>query len=225
MDEDGYQWLVNPHELRRFFTTAWVWYYELGEGLDALRQYLRHADINTTLLYGMKVKAGDNLSVEQRTLTLSILEKAAFDGLERSGAAAKPFLRLLSKIRVSVVPKEQIFSRIEKLVDLRELRLFPLPWGYCAWWRKSAASAKCITSESRRASSQRPDERKHAVVCGDGCINFLLTENPLFFAFWRHARERHQRILDNPRAPEILREAAARGKDIADRFYNEANNA
>jgi hypothetical protein len=216
-DGDGDEWHLAPHQLRRFLATTWVWYYELGPGLDALRQHLRHTDINQTVRYA----AGDMYSMvteEQVALTANILERSAFEGLDIHGPFGKRWKRLAFQINVKFVDHEQLEERVRRLVTSRKMLLHPNPWGYCVWSRRAGANAKCLALEDRHQDAKRPDNRKHAEVCA-GCVNCAITK--VFASFWAESKDRHESIAARKGIPEELREVACRGAAIANRVLLE----
>src|SRR5690606_13813209 len=140
------EWHLAPHQLRRFLATTWVWYYELGPGLDALRQHLRQTDVNQAVRYA----AGDMYSMvteEQVALTANVLERAAFEGLDIHGPFGKRWKRLAFQINVKFVDNEQLEERVRGLVASRKMLLHPNPWGYCVWSKRAGAYAKCLALE------------------------------------------------------------------------------
>lgn len=216
-DGDGEKWHLAPHQLRRFLPATWVWYYELGPGLDALRQHLRHTDINQTVRYA----AGDMYSMvteEQVALTANVLERAAFEGLDIHGPFGKRWKRLAFQINVKFVDHEQLEERVRGLLTSRKMLLHPNPWGYCVWSRRAGANAKCLALEDRHQDAKRPDNRKHAEVCA-GCVNCAITK--VFASFWAEAKDRHESIAARKDIPEELRVAACRGAAIADKVLLE----
>jgi hypothetical protein len=216
-DGDGDEWHLAPHQLRRFLATTWVWYYELGPGLDALRQHLRQTDINQAVRYA----AGDMYSMvteEQVALTANILERAAFEGLDIHGPFGKRWKRLAFQINVKFVDHEQLEDRVRGLVTSRKMLFYPNPWGYCVWSKRAGANAKCLALEDRHQDSKRPDNRKHAEVCA-GCVNCAITK--VFASFWAEAKGRHEKIAAREGVPDELREAACRGAAIANRVLLE----
>lgn len=215
-DEMGQVWLVAPHELRRFFAQTWVWYYELGPGLDALRQHLRHIDIYNTIRYGASATQGEAMSEEQKDLTVQIFEKSLFYGLELDGPFGRKLRKLAARMRVRVADPVMLSEAIRDHVEHKGLLLHPMPWGYCAWWREAAKAAKCVPKSEQPNVRTRPANRKLPEVCGDGCANFATHE--VFAAFWRESEQRHMATLARDGIPTVLRKAAAEGVRIARRY-------
>jgi hypothetical protein len=210
-DGDGDEWHLAPHQLRRFLATTWVWYYELGPGLDALRQHLRQTDVNQAVRYA----AGDMYSMvteEQVALTANVLERAAFEGLDIHGPFGKRWKRLAFQINVKFVDNEQLEERVRGLVASRKMLLHPNPWGYCVWSKRAGAYAKCLALEDRHHGAKRPETRKHAEVCAE-CANCAITK--VFALFWAEAEARHENTAARRDIPEELREAACRGATIS----------
>ena len=215
--EDGTDWRLAPHQIRRFLPNAWVWYFDLGPGLDALRQHLRHEDITMTMRYCAD-DLGEIATEEQRELTASVLERSIYEGLDVLGPFGKRWKRIAARIKISAVDPDQLGDVISEVIEQKEVLLYPQPWGYCAWWRNAAAYAQCLPKEQRNGIRSRPDNQKHAEICA-GCINCLLTE--AFAPFWIEARARHYATLSRERIPPVLAEAARTGLQISDRMCRE----
>lgn len=214
---DGTDWQLGPHQLRRFLPQAWVWYFELGPGLDALCQHLRHEDIKMAMHYA---DLGTSVTEEQRELTASVLERSVYEGLDVMGPFGKRWRRIGARIIVKAVDSDDLSGVVTEIMERKDVLLYPQPWGYCVWWRNAAAYAKCLPEELRNGIRSRPDTRKHAETCA-GCINNLLTE--IFAPFWIEARARHYAILSRDRVPPALAEAARLGVQISERVCRELN--
>lgn len=217
-DELGDVWLISPHELRRFFAIAWVWNYELGGHLDALQQHLRHIDIETTIRYASEAVQGEMVGVELRDLTLHVLERKAFAGLDLSGALGEHFKRLFTKLRVRVGSPDELSRAVVRIVEKRQLVLRPSAWGYCGWSPGRAKYARCAV-EAGVANPTGPVEWARTPETCDGCVNFATHSG--FSPFWRRAAERHRAILLNPNAPPILVEAAREGLEISMKYLRD----
>ncbi len=217
-NDDFEHWLLKSQELRRFFATAWVWYYELGEGLDALKQHLRHTDINTSLIYGRAQMRGDTLSEEQRALTLTVLEKAALGWIDLRGPGGQRMMKMFLRMRMHVTEPDRLIELIKRNVQRRNTALIPMPWGYCVWEKDAHLHAKCIShAEGEEISRARPSERKSAMTCVE-CANYLMSDAHPFSDFWKMSLERHRRIKAMVGAPEVLVEASTVGEEIALRY-------
>lgn len=209
-------WRIASHQLRRFFATIWVNYYEYGGRFEALRKMLDHTSLSTTLRYAAKRIQGDSISTEQRALAHRVMRALAFEGVEAQGPAAKYFEKLIGRMRLRFVPEDRISEWLATRVDRLKYEYNPMPWGYCAWSKLSGLSAKCVEPDKRRTGMSRPIARKNACTCGDGCAQFLTTDN--FNPFWATSYERHARVAGNPAAPRRMVAAAQRGMNIAIRF-------
>lgn len=218
-DDLGEIWMVSPHELRRFFTQAWVWYYELGAGLDALRQHLRQIDLHNAIHYAASTVQGEALGEEQRELTARIMERSLIEGLEVEGPFGRRLLKLAARLRVSVVGPDELVDAIRRHIDHRQLSLHPMPWGYCAWSKQAILVAKCATEQERKSGRARPQGRKKAEVCGGACGNFLF--HSVFRPFWAGALERHSAVARRKNVPAELRHAARDGARIARKYFAE----
>jgi len=220
-DEDGEEWHLAPHQLRRFLATTWAWYYELGPGLEALRTFMRHSDIDQTVRYAADEKKA-MVTEEQVSMTASILERAAFEGLDVFGPFGKRWKRLAAQINIKFVDFKEKGNRLRELIVSRQISFFPNPWGYCAWSKKAGIYAKCLAPEERRGGLPRPQTRKHAETCAD-CANCIITE--VFAPFWAEAEARHEMVASRTNIPDVLREAARKGVIIARRICREMGGA
>lgn len=210
-DDDGEDWHLAPHQLRRFLATSWIWYFELGPGLDALRTHLRHTDMAQSIRYAAgEVQA--MVSEEKVALTANILERSMFEGLDIFGSFGKRWKRVAAKIRVKFVDFDEQRERIKAVMRSRNLTFSPNPWGYCAWSDKAGLYARCVELAQRRIGLERPQNRKHADICAD-CPNCVLTQ--VFAPFWEEAEARHQKVAARPNIPDALRQAATQGMLIA----------
>ncbi|NKK38557.1 hypothetical protein GFL72_28675 [Rhizobium leguminosarum bv. viciae] len=203
---DGETWKLAPHQLRRFFVTAWINYYEYGRHFKALSDFLDHASLGTTVRYGAGIVRGGVISRAQKNLTNSILSEVALGNIFAKGPAARNWVRFAERLRIRAIPKDQIPEWLAERRDRSDHNVFPMPWGYCIWSKLAGSHAQCLDKEERVLGISRPRNRKRACVCGNGCPNFLTTE--VFSAFWEHAVERHERLAANASAPLRYREAS-----------------
>ncbi|WP_336055218.1 hypothetical protein [Nitratireductor sp. CH_MIT9313-5] len=216
--EDGKEWRLAPHQLRRFLPSAWVWYFEIGPGLDALRQHLRHEDISMSLRYCLDETSDALATEEQRELTASILERSIYEGLDIVGPFGKRWQRIAARIQVEAVPPDEVGEIISEIIEQKDVLLYPQPWGYCTWWRNAAAYAKCLEPADRHGIRSRPEGPKSAQLCS-GCINCMVTK--VFAGFWADAQTRHEAIAAREDIPEMLKQAAAEGLQTANRMAAE----
>jgi hypothetical protein len=220
-DEDGEEWHLSPQQFRRFLANAWVWYFELGPGLDALKQHLRQADVRMAVHYA----AGDIYTMvteEQISLTATILERATFDGLDIWGPFGKRWKRLAARINVRIVDYEQIGDTVRGIITSRDMMFYPNPWGYCVWSTKAGLYAECIQKDERRRNLKRPTNRKHADICAK-CANCAITK--VFAAFWAEAEERHNAVASRTDIPDELSDAARQGSAIARKVRQDLGTA
>ncbi|OQM74579.1 site-specific integrase [Manganibacter manganicus] len=218
-DELGHIWLINPHELRRFFAITWVWYFELGDGLDALKKHLRHVDVETTVRYGSSAYHGEVLGEEQREFTHDMMEKAAFNGLDLAGPAGRRIRRWFALLQVHISDPAEMADAIAVQVERKGILLHPTPWGYCMWWLGAARKAKCI--KDGKLTDKWPSGRKEPNECGK-CINFAT--HRVFQPFWSSALHRHRRMQSTAGAPKELIEAAVDGERIAGLYAGEEDD-
>lgn len=209
---NGKVWRFNSHQFRRLFVTIWTSYYEFGGNIEALRKYLGHGDIRTTVRYATGLTQGNALSEKAREMTLKIINSIAFEGREVQGGAAVRYTKVLSRLRIRLVPETRIADWVTHHVDKLKTVLNPMPWGYCVWSRIAGKRAKCIAEDQRKVGKDRPNHKEICSNCA-GCANFLKTD--VFDGFWAAAYDRHDRIANNPAAPDTLRSAAKIGRQIA----------
>jgi integrase len=211
----GKIWPFKSHQFRRLFVTIWVSYYEFAGNIEALRKYLGHDDVRTTMRYATGARQGAAASEKQRELALRIMKSIAFDGREVQGGAAKRFLKLLTKFRIRLVPEGRIAEWLTH--NCKQLGTFftAMPWGYCVWSRIAGKHANCLAGHQRQVDCERPDHKEKCADCA-GCGNFLTTD--AFGLFWSSSHELHDRIAQNPAANETLRAAARIGRKQA-QFY------
>ncbi|WP_160310527.1 site-specific integrase [Microvirga vignae] len=214
-DETGELWSIAPHQLRRFFVQAFTWQYELGVDLLALKQHLRQADLETTIRYATSALLGEMLNEEEKALTVFIMEKAAFDGLELSGGYGEHLLRAFSRLRVRVGPPEKLAEAIRKHQEKHNILLKPNPWGYCVWSLSRARFAECARREGITAPAGPVAAHRSSRTCGK-CLN-LLTHSG-FAPFWRTAQARFEAMLAVPGIPPVCSRAAQEGITISRRF-------
>lgn len=219
-DELGHIWLINPHELRRFFAITWVWYFDLGDGFDALKKHLRHVDAETTMRYGSSIYQGEVLAEEQREFTHDVMEKAAFDGLDLVGPAGRRIRRWFALLKVRILDPVEMADAIAIRVERKGILLHPTPWGYCVWWFGAARKARCI--KNGKLTDKWPSGRKEPNECGE-CINFAT--HSVFQPFWSSALHRHRRMQSTEGAPKELIDAAVDGERIARRYAEEEGDA
>lgn len=209
----GKKWHLTPHQLRRFFVTTWINYYEFGRYFKALSTVLDHASLATTIRYGTRVAQAAALSKGQKNLANRILTGVALGDVFGKGPVAQNLARFVELLRVRAVPLDQISELVVERNYRNDVELSPMPHGYCVWSKTAGQHAACVEKSERKAGISRPRSRKRSCVCGNGCRNFLMTE--AFGAFWEHALERHHRIARNPAAPTRYREASKIGMRIA----------
>lgn len=211
---------VAPHQFRRFFVQASVWNYEIGVGLPAIKQHLRQEDIGTAYRYAASAKMGEMINEEQRALTIHIMEKAAFDGLELKGAYGEYLRRVHHRLKLRLVDEESEAAVIKRYIERNKVTLIPNPWGYCAFSPARAKFAKCgILAGIRNPSG--PVEAYRVSACCGGCVNFLTHDG--FRPFWIHRAAQLKRTLAVPNLPEELRQAAKVGLTMAQRYAPETN--
>jgi hypothetical protein len=212
----GQHWHLAPHQLRRFFVTAWLHYYEYGRNFKALSKILDHASLGTTIRYGSRVVQGNALSREQKNLTNRILNDVALGNIFAKGPVAQNWARFVERLRVKALPEDQISEWVDRRSDRNGINVHPMPHGYCLWSKFAGLHAQCLEKSARAAGIPRPRNRKRSCVCGSGCRNFLTTE--VFIPFWEHSLERHERLAANPAAPVRYKEASKVGIRIAKSF-------
>lgn len=217
----GNSWRFSPRQLRRFFATAWVNYFEFGGNMLDLQHALDHETLGTTLRYGARIVQGTTILRQQKDLTNAVLLKVALGDLKASGPAYRHYNRFINELKITVVSEDDMANLIKRRVENKKLLLNPMPHGYCLWSKKAGRSAKCIAKSERRIDIVRPNRRKKACICGDGCPQFFRT--PAFEPFWAHSKDRHQRIAANSAASPMLREAALWGVTLADRYRVEGD--
>ncbi|CZT33115.1 hypothetical protein GA0004734_00001410 [Rhizobium sp. 9140] len=195
------------------FTPPLTNYYEFGGRFQALSQALDHATVGATLRYAGTTIQGDALSRQQKELAVKVMGKLITGDLRASGPIANELMRFQNRLRIRVMPPEQLLDWTIQRTERNDTMLYPMPWGYCAWSKTSGRYAQCLEKAQRKVGISRPDNKKRPCICGSGCKQFLRT--PEFEGFWEHAGERHQQIIDNPAAPDRLVEAAREGVRIA----------
>ncbi|MFW8644415.1 hypothetical protein ACOJBO_25760 [Rhizobium beringeri] len=215
---DEGNWFVTPSQLRRFFVTMWVNYYEFGGKFEALRRMLDHRWITTTLGYA-KTWQKQVVSDLQLALTFSVMRTAVFDGVELKGAAGIRFAKLAKRIKLMVLPEEGVTEWISAQIDAFGFLLFPMPWGYCFWSKVAGKYAGCVDKEDRRVGMSRPDTIKNCETC-IGCRQYL--ETPVFEPYWQFSLKMHQRISKQPLAAPRLVKAALEGMRRAKLFIRSA---
>ncbi|WP_334545037.1 hypothetical protein [Rhizobium leguminosarum] len=212
----GKDWHLAPHQLRRFFVTAWIHYYEYGRNFKALSKTLDHASLGTTIRYGSRVVQGNALSREQKNLTNRILNDVALGNIFAKGPVAHNWGRFVELLRVKALPEDQISEWVDHRSGRNDSNVHPMPHGYCLWSKSAGLHAQCLEKSDRAAGNPRPRNRKRSCVCGNGCRNFLMTE--VFIPFWEHSLERHERLAANPAAPVRFKEASKVAIRIAKSF-------
>lgn len=212
----GEHWHLTPQQLRRFFPTAWVNYYEYGRNFKALSDMLDHASIGTTIRYASGIVQGSAVSRQQKNLTNRILNDVALGSIFAKGPAAHNWSRFAERLRVKAIPEDQFSDWVDERSDRNDYNVFAMPWGYCLWSKVAGLYAQCLEKSDRSVGISRPQNRKSCGVCGNGGRNFLTTE--VFSPFWEHSVERHQRLAANPAAPVRYREASKLGIRIAQSF-------
>lgn len=211
----GKRWHLNPQQLRRFWVTTWANYYEFGRYFKALSTSLDHASLSTTIRYGARlVQNTAALSKSQRDLSNRILTKVALGDVFAKGPVAQNLVKFAERLRVRALPVDEMSEWVSERNNRNDVETFPMPHGYCVWSKLAGQHAGCLKSSERRPGIARPQTRKRACVCGNGCRNFFTTE--AFAGFWEHARERHERIAANPAAPARYRAASKKAIDIAE---------
>lgn len=211
---------VAPHQFRRFFAQAAVWHYEIGVGLAAIKQHLRQSDIRTAYRYAASAKMGEMINEEQRALTVHIMEKAAFDGLELRGAYGQHLLRVYHRLRVRLVDEIDEIAAIQRYIERNKVSLIPSPWGYCAFSQARAKFAKCGMLAGIRNPSGPVEEQRVSSCCGD-CVNFLTHDG--FRPFWIGRIARFEQMLAVPNLPDELHQAASVGLKMAQRYAPETD--
>jgi hypothetical protein len=101
-------------------------------------------------------------------------------------------MKLAARLRVSVLDPGELSDIVRRHADHKGLRLHPMPWGYCAWWKEASKAAKCVEDRERKSGDSRPQTRKTAEVCGNGCANFVL--HYVFRPLWAGAVKRHSAV-------------------------------
>ncbi|UIJ79100.1 hypothetical protein [Rhizobium leguminosarum] len=204
--KDG-DWIVTPSQLRRFFATMWVNYYEFGGKFEALRRMLDHRWITTTLGYA-KTWQKQVISDLQLSLTFSVMRTTVFDGVEMKGAAGVRFAKLANRIKMMVLPIEEVSEWISAQIAAYGFRLFPMPWGYCLWSKDAGKYASCVGRGARRVGINRPNTIKDCGTCSK-CRQFI--ETPVFEPYWQFSLEMHETIMNQPLAAPRLKKAALEG--------------
>lgn len=219
----GEHWHLTPQQLRRFFPTAWVNYYEYGRNFKALSDVLDHASIGTTIRYASGIVQGGAVSRQQKNLTNRILNDVALGSIFAKGPAAHNWSRFAERLRIKAIPEDQISDWVDERSNRNDHNVHPMPWGYCLWSKVAGLYAQCLEKGDRSVGISRPQNRKSCGVCGNGCRNFLTTE--VFSPFWEHSLERHKRLAANPAAPVRYQEASKLGIRIAKSFGATAMDA
>ncbi|WP_142587150.1 hypothetical protein [Pseudorhizobium halotolerans] len=209
-----------PRHLRRFFVTLWVHYHGYGGKFHALQRYLDHGDLTTTVLYGSRVSRIDAAREEQTRLTVGLFSKFVSDAASFSGAGVKQMQALLARLDCRVGSLKDITNKLEELVRELGMRVYPLGFGYCLWHDRAAARAKCRSGSC--VGLGWPEVGKTETVCGD-CFNFFTL--PIFLGFWERAVKRHDEMIRNENAPDVLRKLSKAGKRIAMRFVRSIRGA
>jgi hypothetical protein len=200
-------WSIRPHQLRRFFAITWVWFYEFGPDLLALKTFLRQRDLDTCARYAKSATRGEVLS-QRKSLTGFVLERAAFKGLEVKGGFGNYLKRFFSKLRLTVGNPAKISREIERLQQKINLTLRPSPWGYCAWASGRSKYAQCAISAGVENPTAPVEWARTPYACSE-CANFLTHEG--FREFWQAEAERHSAVLTTPNISIGLRAAAEEG--------------
>ncbi|MBB4587951.1 hypothetical protein GGE50_003855 [Rhizobium leguminosarum] len=211
---DEGEWFVTPSQLRRFFATMWVNYFEFGGRFEALRRMLDHRSITTTLGYA-KTWQKQVISDMQLALTFNVMRSAVFDGVEMKGAAGVRFAKLANRIKVMLLPEEEIAEWISARIDEYGFRLFPMPWGYCLWSKLAGKHAGCVEKTKRNVGTVRPETIKDCGTCAK-CRQFV--ETPVFEPYWQFSYDMHERVSKQPLAQPRLKEAAVEGMRRAKAF-------
>jgi len=212
---DGESWNYTSHQFRRLFVTIWVSYFEYGGNIEALRKFLGHSDVRTTVHYATGVNQGEALSEKRKELTLRIMKTIAFDGRAVQGGAGKYLMNFMTRVRVRLVPENFFGDWVAHAANRLNAMFSPMAWGYCVWTKFAGKRAKCVSEQARRVGIERPDHRELCENCSN-CGNFLTTD--AFDAFWISAFERHDKVARNEAAPKALRAAAEAGRATAARY-------
>jgi hypothetical protein len=214
--DDGEQWSLGLHQLRRFFVTMWIDYYDFGARFESCRRMLTHDWIGTTIRYGTSIEQGRALTEAQRRLTFRVLKSAAFEGLrDVRGAAGLRLAKVVERLRIRARSEAEIAALIEKRIEHYKVAVHPMPWGYCIWDSLSGQRARCAPKGERSKSTIRPTTKKSCENCAE-CACFW--SNAKFADFWEHAEHRHRRVVANPRAPRALVAAAEKALSVIQRF-------
>lgn len=213
IEGEGHRAVV-PNEMRRFFATMWVNYYEYAGKYESLRRFLNHAWITTTVRYGLRRDDVPRLSQAQAKLSAKVLYRKLLDGAGELSNLPGSILPFLDKLRVRALPLEEMSRELADFVEDQGVELFPMAWGYCAWHHSAALYAKCLEFELRKAGTDRIDAERSCINC-DGCQNLL--RDHVFDPFYEAGAERHARIAANPRASRALRAVANRFVEMAGR--------
>jgi hypothetical protein len=196
---------LSSHELRRFFAVSFIWANEEGD-LPALRQHMRHIDIEMTMRYVLNRLRGTALSGEQRRLTVHVMSKIMLGKIPGHGRYGEYLVRLASRMRVQAMSRKRFAKFVENLQQRHGVLLRNSPWGYCAWMSKNAKQAKCRDTDAELELTGPNDANRMPKTCAD-CINFLNHSNFLFF--WEGELERARSELASMPDLPVWRAAAA----------------
>jgi hypothetical protein len=215
--EGGGRRAVVPSEMRRFFVTMWVNYYEYAGKYESLRRFLNHAWITTTVRYGIRKNERARMSDEQLELSVKVLARKLLDGAGALADVPRSIFPFLQALRVRALPLAEMLKELRDYAEDQGLALFPMAWGYCLWHHSAGKYAQCLDATLRRTGMERIDADRSCPGC-DGCHNLL--RDHVFDPFYETGMERHARIASNPRASSSLRAAATRFVELATRVLS-----
>lgn len=204
--EDGSERTITPNELRRFFVTMWVGYFEYAGKYESLRRFLNHAWITTTVRYGLRKNESPRLSSAQFELSVKVLSRKLLDGAGGLADLPKSIVPFIQSLKVRALPVTELFKEFREYAKDQGFMLFPMPWGYCLWHNSAAKYAQCLEASLRRIGTQRIDAKRTCEGCG-GCHN--LVKDHVFDPFYETAIPRHEKIARNKKASPSLRRAAS----------------
>jgi hypothetical protein len=216
--KDGQVRPIVPTELRRFFVTMWINYYEYAGQYESLRRFLNHSWITTTVRYGKRRDEAPKLSDAQLELSVKVLARKLLDGAGPLSGIPKSILPFLQSLRVRALPTPELLNELREYARDQCFLVFPMPWGYCLWHNSAGKFAQCLDVSLRRVGAARIDGQRTCVGC-DGCQNLL--RDHVFEPFYESGRDRHAAIAANPHAPSSIRSAAEQFVEIAARTLNE----
>jgi hypothetical protein len=205
--ETGGERPVLPSEMRRFFVTMWVNYYEYAGKYESLRRFLNHAWITTTVRYGLRRNEKPRISEAQLALAVKVLARKLLDGAGPLADLPKSILPFLQKLQVRALPVAELLRELRTYAEDQGLALFAMPWGYCLWHYSAGKYAQCLEASLRRIGTERIDAGRSCGGC-DGCQN--LVRDHIFNPFYESGMERHAKIAGNSHASSFLRQAAGR---------------